>query len=79
MVCFHGRVSVGLQQNDIDVFYRLSVLSAQLVIGVEKYPDADVGCHYPIEKIAQAYKEILSCIRTLSKFNNYLSTSSDTI
>ena len=69
VVGFMQRDQFNQQHQNIDTFYRPSVVNAQCIIGSEKIPDAGINCDYAIEKYTQAYGEVVSCFRHLSKDN----------
>ena len=57
------------QHQNIDTFYRPSVVNAQRIIGSEKFPDAGTNCNFAIDKYSQTYGEIVSCFRHIAKDN----------
>ena len=59
-----------LHQNN-DTFYRPSIVNAQANIGSEKFSDAGIKCNYAIDKYSQAYGEIVSGFRHLSKDDTF--------
>ena len=66
---------VAFQQNDRqhdqnlnnDTFVRLPVISAQVVIGTERYPDAAIILNYDVDNYSQAYGLIKETFRALTK------------
>ena len=82
-------IIIGFQQQDRqeshnfnnDTFCRLSVVSAQCIIGTEKYPDAGISLNYDDDDYAQDYSQINEAYRVLTKttsFNHiYLKMISD--
>ena len=50
-----------------DTFYRLPVVSAQCVIGTEKYPDAGILIKYDDDDYSQGYHQIKEAFRALTK------------
>ena len=66
-----------MQQNDRqhyqilnkDTFVRLPVISAQVVIGTEKYPDSGILLNYNDDDYSQGYGQIEEAIRALTKDN----------
>ena len=67
-------IIIGFQQQDRqdnhnfkkDTFYRLPVVSAQCIIGTEKYPDAGILLIYD-ENYSQCYAQIKEAFRALTK------------
>ena len=70
-------INIGFQQHDrqdsqnlnIDTFCRLPVVSAQCVIGTEKYPDAGILLNYDDDDYSQGYHQIKEAFRALTKDN----------
>ena len=68
-------ILIGFQQQDRqdsqnlnnDTFCRLPVVSAQCIIGKEKYPDAGISLNYDDDKYAQGYRQIKEAFRALTK------------
>ena len=68
-------IFVAFQQNDRqhdqnlnnDTFVRLPVISAQVVIGTERYPDAAIILNYDDDDYSQAYGLIKEAFRALTK------------
>ena len=68
-------IFVAFQQNDRqhdqnlnnDTFVRLPVISAQVVIGTERYPDAAIILNYDDDNYSQAYGLIKETFRALTK------------
>ena len=68
-------IIIGFQQQDrqdsqnlnSDTFCRLPVVSAQCVIGTEKYPDAGILLNYDDEDFYQGYHQIKEVFKTLTK------------
>ena len=68
-------IIVGFQQRDRqdsqnlnnDTFCRLPVVSAQCIIGTEKYPDAGILLNYDNDDYSQGYHRIKGAFRALTK------------
>ena len=68
-------IFVGFQQNDrqhdqnlnIDTFVRLPVISAQVVIGTERYPDSGILLNYDDDDYSQGYGQIKEVLKSLTK------------
>ena len=68
-------IIIGFQQQDRqnsqnlnnDTFCRLPVVSAQCVIGTEKYPDAGILLNYDDDDYAQGYHQIKEAVKALTK------------
>ena len=68
-------IIIGFQQRDRqdsqnlnnDTFCRLPVVSAQCIIGTEKYPDAGILLNYDDDDYSQAYHHIKEAFRALTK------------
>ena len=68
-------IFVAFQQNDRqydqnlnnDTFVRLPVISAQVIIGTERYPDAAIILNYDDDNYSQAYGLIKETFRALTK------------
>ena len=68
-------IIIGFQQRDRqdsqnlnkDTFCRLPVVSAQCVIGTEKYPDAGILLNYDDDDYSQGYHQIKEAFRALTK------------
>ena len=68
-------VFVAFQQNDRqhdqnlnnDTFIRLPVISAQVVIGTERYPDSAILINYEDDDYSQGYGQIKEAFRALTK------------
>ena len=68
-------IFIGFQQQDrqdsqnlkTDTFYRLPVVSAQCVIGTEKYPDAGILLNYDDDDYSQLYRQIKEAFKALTK------------
>ena len=68
-------IIVGFQQRDRqdsqnlnnDTFCRLPVVSAQCIIGTEKYPDAGILLNYDNDDYSQGYHQIKEAFRALTK------------
>ena len=66
---------IGFQQQDRqdsqnlnnDTFCRLPVISAQCVIGTEKYPDAGILLNYDEDDYSQGYHQIKEAFKVLTK------------
>ena len=70
-------IFVGFQQNDKqheqnlnnDTFVRLPVISAQVVIGTERYPDSAILLNYEDDDYSQGYGQIKEALKALTKDN----------
>ena len=70
-------IFVGFQQNDRqhdqilnnDTFVRLPVISAQVVIGTERYPDNSILLNYEDDDYSQGYGQIKEAFKALTKDN----------
>ena len=70
-------IIIGFQQQDRqdsqnlnnDTFYRLPVVSAQCIIGTEKYPDAGILLIYDDDEYSQGYHQIKEAFKALTKDN----------
>ena len=68
-------IIIGFQQQDRqnsqnennDTFYRPSVISAQCIIGTEKYPDSAILLNYDDDDYNQGYRQIKETFRALTK------------
>ena len=68
-------IIIGFQQQDRqdsqnfenDTFCRLPVVSAQCVIGTEKYPDAGILLNYTNDDYSQSYHQIKEAFKALTK------------
>ena len=68
-------IFVGFQQNDRqhdqnlknDTFVRLPVISAQVVIETERYPDSGILLNYDVDDYSQGYAQISEVFRSLTK------------
>ena len=68
-------IIIGFQQQDMqdsqtlnnDTFCRLPVVSAQCIIGTEKYPDAGILLNYDDDDYSQGYHQIKEAFRALTK------------
>ena len=68
-------IIIGFQQRDRqdsqnlnnDTFCRLPVVSAQCIIGTEKYPDAGILLNYDDDDYSQGYHQIKEAFRALAK------------
>ena len=71
------RIIIGYQRQDRqdsqklnnDTFCRLPVVSAQCIIGTEKYPDAGIFLNYDDDDYCQGYSQIKEAFRALTKDN----------
>ena len=52
-----------------DTYVRLPVISAQVVIGTEKFPDSDILLNYNDDDYSQGYGQIKEAFRALTKDN----------
>ena len=70
-------IFVAFQQNDRqhdqnlnnDTFARLPVISAQVIIGAERYPDSAILLNYDDDDYSQGYGQIKEAFRALTKDN----------
>ena len=70
-------IIIGLQQQDRqdsqnlndDTFCRLPVVSAQCIIGTEKYPDAGILLNYDDDDYSQGYHQIKEDFKALARDN----------
>ena len=69
IVGFTQRDQFNRKHRSNDTFYRPSVVNAQSINGSEKYPDDGINCNDAFDKYSQAYGEIVSCFRHLTKDN----------
>ena len=68
-------IFVAFQQNDRqhdqslnnDTFVRLPVISAQVVIGIERYPDSGILLNYDDDDYSQGYGQIKEAFKALTK------------
>ena len=68
-------IFVAFQQNDRqhdqnlnnDTFVRLSVISAQVIIGTERYPNSGILLNYDDDDYSQGYGLIIEAFRALTK------------
>ena len=68
-------IIIGFQQRDRqdsqnlnnDTFCRLPVVSAQCIIGTEKYPDAGILLNYDDDNYSQGYHQIKEAFKAISK------------
>ena len=68
-------IIIGFQQQDRqasqnlnnDTFCRLPVVSAQCIIGTEKYPDAGILLKYDDDDYSQGYHQIKEAFKALTK------------
>ena len=68
-------IFVAFQQNDRqhdqnlndDTFVRLPVISAQVIIGTERYPDSGILLNYDDDNYSQGYGQIKEAFRALTK------------
>ena len=52
-----------------DTFYRMPVVSAQVVIGTENYPDVGILLNYDDDDYSQGYGQIKEAFRAVTKYN----------
>ena len=72
-----SRIFVAFQQNDRqhdqnlnnDTFVRLPVISAQAIIGTERYPDSAILLNYDDDYYSQGYGQIKEAFKALTKDN----------
>ena len=70
-------IYVGFQQNDRqhdqnlnnDTFVRLPIISAQVIIGIEKYADSAILLNYNDDNYSQGYGQIKEAFKALTKDN----------
>ena len=66
-------IIIGFQQDsqnlNNDSFYRLPVVSAQGIIGTDKYPDAGILLNYDDDDYSQGYHQIKEAFKALTKDN----------
>ena len=70
-------IYVGFQQNDRqndqnlnnDTLVRLPIISAQVIIGTEKYPDSAILLNYNDDNCSQGYGKIKEAFKALTKDN----------
>ena len=68
-------IYVGFQQNDRqhdqnlnnDTFCRLPIVSAQCIIGIEKYPDTGILLNFNDDDYSQGYHQIKEAFRALTQ------------
>ena len=66
---FLQRDQFNQQHENIDTFFKPSVVNAQCIIGNQKLPDGREKCIYAIDKFSQVYGEIVSSFRHLATDN----------
>ena len=72
-------IYIGFQQNDRqndqylnnDTFYRLPIVSAQCIIGNEKYPDTGISPNFNEDDYSQGYHQIKGAFRALTHDNTH--------
>ena len=69
LVAFTQRDQLDQLHQNIDTFYRVTVVNAQYKIGSKKKPDAGINCNFVFNKFSQAYGGIISCFRQLDRDN----------
>ena len=67
IIGFQQQVRQDSQNLDNDTFCRLPVVSAQCVIGTEKYPDAGILLNYADDDYSQGYHQIKEAFKALAK------------
>ena len=67
ILCFRQQDSQDSQNLNKETFCRLPVVSAQCVIGTEKYPDAGKSLNYDDDVYAQGYSQTREAFRALTK------------
>ena len=67
IIGFQQSVRQNSQNLKNDTFCRLPVVSAQYIIGNEKYPDASILLNYDVDDYSQCYHQIKEAFRALSK------------
>ena len=67
IIGFQQRDRQGSQNLNNDTFCRLPVVSAQCIIGTEKYPDAGILLNYDDDDYSQGYHQIKEAFRALTK------------
>ena len=69
MVAIQKRNKIDAASQDMSVFFGPRVLIAQCLIGTERYPEKCVNTEHAKHNFSQAYAELSSCFRDLSKDN----------
>ena len=67
IIGFQQRDRQNSQKENNDAFYRPSVISAQCIIGTEKYPDSSILLNYNDDDYNQGYGQIKEAFRALTK------------
>ena len=67
IIGFQQRDRQDIQNLNNDTFCRLPVVSAQCIIGTEKYPDAAILLNYDDDDYSQGYHQIKEAFRALTK------------
>ena len=67
IISFQQRNRQNLQNENNDTFYRPSVISAQCIIGIEKYPDSGILLNYDDDDYNQGDGQIKEDFRALTK------------
>ena len=67
IIRFQQRNRQNSQNLNNDTFCRLPVVSAQVIIGTEKYPDAGILIIYDDDEYNQGYSQTKEAFRTLTK------------
>ena len=67
IIGFQQRNRQNSQNENNDTFYRPSVISAQCIIGTEKYPDSGILINYDDDDYNQGYGQIKEAFRALTK------------
>ena len=68
-VGFMQRDQFNQQHQNIDTFFRPSVVNAQCIIRSEKFPEAGINCNYAIDNYSKQMEKLFSCFRHLAKGN----------
>ena len=67
IIAFQQRDRQNSQNLNNDTFCRLPVVSAQCIIGTEKYPDACILLNYDDDDYSQGYHQIKEAFKALTK------------
>ena len=68
-VCFQQNYRQHDQNLNNDTFIRLPVISAQVIIGTERYPDSGILINYEDDDYSQGYGQIKEAFKALTKDN----------
>ena len=67
IIGFHQRDRQDSQILNNDTFCRLSITTAQCIIGTKKYPDAGILLNYDDDDFSQGYSQIKDAFGSLTK------------